>query len=218
MLDRLEDERRESGRCALDAQESERARVARELHDEVGQTLTAVALRAEQAAGEPSKQPAALTEIAETVLRSLDDVYRIGRELRPEALDDLGLVNALIALCSRVGRQSRMRVRRNLDGRLPPLSREVELVIYRVAQEALTNVARHSGSERAELSLQPDLGQIVLTVRDHGSGLEAGQAIGSGIRGMRERADLIGATLEIHSADADSGTEVRLAVPVEVPL
>jgi two-component system sensor histidine kinase UhpB len=211
MLDRLEDERRESGRRALDAQESERARVARELHDEVGQTLTAVALRAEQAAGEPSKQPAALTEIAETVLRSLDDVYRIGRELRPEALDDLGLVNALIALCSRVGRQSRMRVRRNLDGRLPPLSREVELVIYRVAQEALTNVLRHAEATEASLSLRRADDQVILTVSDNGRGLPERRREG-GIGGMRERAMLIGAELEVRS-EAGRGTEIRLRVP-----
>jgi two-component system, NarL family, sensor histidine kinase UhpB len=102
MLDRLEAERRESTRRALAAQEAERSRIARELHDEVGQTLTAVALRAERAAGQTSRQGEALSEIAETVLRSLEDVQRMGRELRPEALDDLGLVSALSALCSRV--------------------------------------------------------------------------------------------------------------------
>src|SRR5262249_32737900 len=149
MLDRMEDERRESVRRALAAQEGERSRIARELHDEVGQTLTAVALRAERAASEASHQDQALTEIAETVLRSLEDVHRIGRELRPEALDDLGLVNALLALCSRVARQSGLRVKRDVDWSLPPLSPEAELVIYRVAQEALTNALRHSQGTEA---------------------------------------------------------------------
>ena len=115
MLDRLEGERRESGRRALAAQEGERTRVARELHDEVGQVLTAIALRAERAAGEPAGQREALTEIAGSLIRSLEDVHRIGRELRPEALDDLGLVNALIALCSRIDREGGLRVRRELD-------------------------------------------------------------------------------------------------------
>lgn len=126
MLDRLEDERRESARRALAAQEGERSRIARELHDEVGQTLTAVALRAERAAGQTSRQSEALSEIAETVLRSLEDVQRLGRELRPEALDDLGLVSALSALSSRVGGQGGVRVRRDLDWRLAGLSAEVE--------------------------------------------------------------------------------------------
>jgi two-component system sensor histidine kinase UhpB len=212
MFDRLEDERRESGRRALNAQESERARVARELHDEVGQTLTAVALRAQQAAADPPRQDAALTEIAETVLRSLDDVRRIGRELRPEALDDLGLVNALIALCSRVGRQGGIRVYRELEGHLPDLSSEVELVIYRVAQEALTNSLRHAEATEVTVSLHRSDGHVLLSVADDGRGLPQRRREG-GLGGMRERAMLIGAELEVRSRDG-RGTEIRLTVPV----
>ncbi len=212
MLDRLEDERRESARRALAAQEGERARIARELHDEVGQTLTAVALRAERAADQASRQSEALAEIAETVLRSLEDVHRIGRELRPEALDDLGLVNALIALCSRVGRQSGLRVRRELDGHLPALSDEVELVIYRVAQEALTNALRHAQGTEVTVSLKLITGRVVLKVSDDGRGLPERKREG-GLGGMRERAMLIDATLEARSAE-DRGTDIVLTVPV----
>lgn len=213
MLDRLEDERRESGRRALDAQESERARVARELHDEVGQTLTAVALRAEQAAARPATQGDALAEIADTVLRSLEDVRRIGRELRPEALDDLGLINALIALCTRVSRQGRMKVARELDGHMPELSGEVELVIYRVAQEALTNALRHAEATAATVSLRRADGQVILTVSDNGRGFPRRRS-GGGLLGMHERAMLIGAELEVIS-DAGRGTQISLSVPVE---
>lgn len=212
MLDRLEDERRESARRALIAQESERARVARELHDEVGQTLTAVALRAERAAADPTEQDRALAEISATVLRSLDDVHRIGRELRPEALDDLGLVNALIALCSHVGRQGGIQVERELDGQLPPLAPELELVIYRVAQEALTNALRHSGGGRVIVALNRVGNQVVLAVADDGRGLPDGRHEG-GLQGMRERAMLIGAQLEL-SSQTGRGTTVRLSVPV----
>jgi two-component system, NarL family, sensor histidine kinase UhpB len=213
MLDRLEDERRDSARRALIAQESERARVARELHDEVGQTLTAVALRAERAAADPAEQERALAEIAETVLRSLDDVHRIGRELRPEALDDLGLVNALIALCSHVGRQGGLEVERELDGQLPPLTPEIELVIYRVAQEALTNTLRHSGAHKATLALRRAGNQVVLTVTDDGRGLPERREE-RGLQGMRERAMLVDARLEL-SSQAGRGTTIRLGVPVE---
>jgi two-component system sensor histidine kinase UhpB len=212
MLDRLEDERRESGRRALAAQEGERSRIARELHDEVGQTLTAVALRAERAAVEPSRQSEALTEIAETVLHSLEDVHRIGRELRPEALDDLGLVNALIALCSRVERQSGLRVRRDLDGALPALSDDVELVIYRVAQEALTNALRHAQGTEVRVALKLVDARVVLRVSDDGRGLPEVRREG-GLGGMRERAMLIDASLEVRSADG-GGTDVVLSVPV----
>jgi len=212
MLDRLEDERRESSRRALAAQEGERARIARELHDEVGQTLTAIALRAERAVGEPSPPSQALSEIAETVLRSLEDVQRIGRELRPEALDDLGLVSALSALCSRVGGQGGLRVRRDLDWQLPMLSAEVELVIYRVAQEALTNALRHARCTEVIVSLRRDAGHVVLTVRDNGRGLAEPRS-GSGLGGMRERALLIGAELDVRS-DRGEGMEIALTVPV----
>jgi two-component system, NarL family, sensor histidine kinase UhpB len=213
MLDRLEDERRDSGRRALEAQESERSRIARELHDEVGQALTAVALRAERAAGanQPA-QRAALAEIAETVLRSLDDVHRIGRELRPEALDDLGLVNALIALSSRIGGQAGVPVRRDFDAHLPPLSHDVELVIYRVAQEGLTNAVRHAEGTELSVSLKRVDGRVVLAVADNGRGIGELTREG-GLAGMRERALLIDAALEIRSGPA-GGTEIVLDVPV----
>ena len=108
MLDRLENARHEAARTALAAQEAERLRVARELHDEIGQTLTAVTIQAERAAdGDPAQAPQALRGVADAVRESLDEVRRIARELRPEALDDLGLVNALIALSTRVGAQER---------------------------------------------------------------------------------------------------------------
>jgi two-component system, NarL family, sensor histidine kinase UhpB len=214
MLDRLEGERRESSRRALAAQEAERARIARELHDEVGQTLTAIALRAERAAGAPggASQTAALTEIASTVLGSLEDIHRIGRELRPEALDDLGLVNALIAMCSRIDGHSGLHVRRELAWHLPPLSAEVELVIYRVAQEALTNTLRHAEATTVTLGLAAADEAVVLRIRDDGLGLPGG-ITERGLTGMRERAMLIGAELEVGPAGG-GGTEVVLRVPV----
>jgi two-component system, NarL family, sensor histidine kinase UhpB len=213
MLDRMEDERRDSGRRALAAQESERSRIARELHDEVGQTLTAVALRAERAAtGEASSQGEALTEIAEIVSRSLDDVHRIGRELRPEALDDLGLVNALLALCSRVTQQDGLGVRPELNWRVPMLPAETELVIYRVAQEALTNAVRHSQGTEARVALTLADEEVVLLVADDGRGLPA-RRTERGLAGMRERALLIGAKLDVYSRPG-YGTEVVLNVPV----
>ncbi len=219
MLDRIEAERRDSAHRALAAQESERLRVARELHDEIGQSLTAVALRAERAAGELPTQAPALREIVETVHHSLDDVRRIARELRPEALDDLGLVDALISLCLRMERQGSVRVSRELEGGLPPLSPEVELVVYRVAQEALTNAFRHAQASQVRVSLRRGQAEgaraeddVVLSVADDGRGLPAllpNQA--GGLAGMRERAILIGAELEIDSPPG-AGVEVRLTV------
>lgn len=213
MLQRLETGRRESARLALAAQERERARLARELHDEIGQSLTAVTLKAERAAEASEADPAAeFRRIADDIRDSLDGVRHVARELRPEALDDLGLVNALITLCSRVGAQSGLRVERDLEAGLPTLEPDVELVVYRVAQEALTNVVRHARAKRATVSLKADNGQVVLRVRDDGRGLPAELPDGTaGLAGMRERALLVGADLTIESG-AGHGAEIKLAL------
>ncbi|MDQ3933136.1 MAG: sensor histidine kinase [Actinomycetota bacterium] len=215
MLDRLESGRREASRMALNAQEAEKARVARELHDEIGQMLTAVMLRAERAAeGDPAAAADELAHVADAVRASLEDVRRIARELRPEALDDLGLVNALIALCSRFDAQDGPRIRRELPGKLPPLAPDVELVIYRVAQESLTNVVRHASATSATVSVELDDERLVLSVRDDGRGMpDDVPRDTAGISGMRERAMLIDARLEIAS-DPARGTTVQLIVPI----
>jgi two-component system sensor histidine kinase UhpB len=218
MLDRLESGRREAARMALRAQEAEKSRVGRELHDEIGQTLTAAMLQAERAAdGGPELALREVARVAETLRESLDDVRRIAHELRPEALDDLGLINALIALCSRFDADDGLRVRRHLQGKLPPLSDDVELVIYRVAQESLTNVARHADATTASVALEVDGRDLVLSVADDGRGTPA-EALSNaaGIAGMRERAMLIDARLEIEPSPGE-GTTVRLTVPIEEP-
>lgn len=214
MLDRLETERRSSARAALAAQERERARVARELHDEIGQSLTAVLIHAERVAEHGSSHPSDdLRQVADEVRVSLDDVRRIARKLRPEALDDLGLVNALIALCSRLGEQSGVRIERDLAAGLPPLGPDVELVIYRVAQEGLFNVVRHAGASDTSLSLQVEEESLVLEVRDNGEGLPKVLPTSSaGISGMRERALLVGGQLDIRPR-AGGGTQLQLRIP-----
>jgi two-component system sensor histidine kinase UhpB len=216
MLDRLESARREAARTALAAQEAERLRVARELHDEIGQTLTAVTIQAERAAeGDSDAAAAELRRVAHSVRESLDEVHRIARELRPEALDDLGLVNALIALSSRIGADDGPVVKRELEANLPPLPPDVELVIYRVAQESLTNALRHSGASSATISLTADAETVTLTVTDDGKGMPADLPAGTaGIAGMRERAILIGGSLSIRSRP-NQGTEVRLSIPAD---
>jgi two-component system sensor histidine kinase UhpB len=215
MLDRLETERRESARRALAAQEAERLRIARELHDEIGQTLTAVVLELERAARLPPGQVQGdVTHAREAARASLDDLRRIARQLRPEALDDLGLVSALNALATAFSKRTGVKVERRLV-RPGALSSEAELVIYRVAQESLTNVARHAHARTVELELSQREDMALLRLRDDGRGIEpSALSSSSGIRGMRERAVLVGATLSIGPA-ADRGTEVRLEVPVE---
>jgi two-component system sensor histidine kinase UhpB len=214
MLSRLAAERREATGRVLAGQEAERLRIARELHDQIGQELTAILLGlARLHARAPTELQEEIAETQEAVRSSLEDVRQIAVELRPEALDELGLPSALAVLGERFGERSRLHVEQHIAERLPRMSPDVELVVYRVAQEALTNVARHSGVTSAELTLTLEDGGLVLTVRDRGRGLDPAKPPGSGIRGMRERAGLIGARLGIAPGPAGRGCEVRLVVP-----
>ncbi len=212
MVERLEDERRESARRALAAQEAERLRISQELHDEVGQGLTAVLLRLD---GLVSRGPRReLREAREDVRKTLEDVRAIGRRLRPEALDELGLVSALAALTNSLQRASGVRIERRIERAMPALPSDVELVVYRVAQEALTNALRHSQSESARLELSAAGGAVELAVSDTGTGFDAARIPeGAGIRGMRERALLVGGELELEAL-VGAGTAVCLRIPV----
>jgi len=214
MIDGLQRERRESGRRALAAQEHERKRVAQELHDEIGQSLTAVKLqlsRLDRRA--PADLRPDLREAQEEVDRSLGDVRRIAMRLRPEALDDLGLVPALTALTADIASRTGLKIVRRVGSDLPPLGPDGELVVFRVAQESLTNVARHAGATSVDLRLERTGRGLRLVVSDDGDGL-AGAAPGAGIEGMRERALLVGGTFAV-GASSQGGVEVRLEVPEE---
>jgi two-component system sensor histidine kinase UhpB len=211
MLDRLEAERGFSSARALSAQEAERRRVAQELHDEVGQSLTAVLLELKRVADHaPAPVRDELPQVQETVRSTLDEVRRIARRLRPGVLEELGLVSALKALVAEISEHAEVVVRRTFDRHLPDLDKETELVVYRVAQEGLTNTVRHSGAQQVELLLRSTSAGVELCVRDDGRGM-GDAAEGSGIRGMRERALLVGAELTVGPAPRQ-GTEVRLVV------
>lgn len=216
MLARLERERRVSSSRALGRQEDERRLIARELHDQVGQGLTALLLQLKHAAAD-SSGPAlsAIGEAQEIARENLDEVRRIARRLRPTVLDDLGLVYALAALADAAEDQSDVAVIRNLDHDAPRVSPTAELALYRIAQEALTNVARHASASIVELALRPgDDGQaLLLEVNDNGRGmLYAADVEAGGIRGMRERALAIGADLSVTTRPG-GGTSVAVSVP-----
>jgi two-component system, NarL family, sensor histidine kinase UhpB len=217
MLDRLERERQESGRRVLAAQEAERVGIARDLHDEVGQLLTGVLLQLDAIA---SATPAAREDVDEAksaVRRALDEVRRISRELRPEMLEHLGLVSALTELARSFARHSGVRVERQFDSVLSALSPETELAVYRIAQESLTNVARHANATRVEIVLEAGHDSVVLRVTDDGRGFDGPPNEEGGLRSMRERALLVGGALAIKPA-ADGGAEIRLEVPAATPV
>jgi two-component system sensor histidine kinase UhpB len=215
MLDRLEGERRESARQALAAQEGERWRVAQELHDDVGQALTGILLRLEALARQaPTELRPEVRLTQEATRETIDRVSRVARQLRPEALSDLGLAKALAALARRVEEESGLRIRHRVAAGLDDLDAESELVIYRVAQESLTNAARHAHATQVEMRLeQSEERDFVLRVRDDGVGLPDRPQARYGILGMRERALLIGATLTIGN-HAEGGVEVTLTAPL----
>jgi two-component system sensor histidine kinase UhpB len=213
MLDRLESERQLSGRRVLAAQEAERLGIARDLHDEVGQALTGVLLQLDSIAGTTLDHRNQIDEAKQAVRGALNEVRRISSELRPEMLEQLGLVSALTELATTFERVSGIRVDRQFEPSLPKLEAETELAVYRIAQESLTNVARHSQADQVTVVLERDFDSIVVRVADNGRGFDdATVNEHGGLRSMRERALLVDGALAITSA-AEGGVEVRLEVP-----
>jgi two-component system sensor histidine kinase UhpB len=216
MMRRLEAERRRAGSAALHAQEEERARVARDLHDEVNQSLTGLLLRLE--AAREAAPPELEDELAETKAlanQAMGELLSLARQLRPTALDDLGLVAAVEGQVEQL-RRGEIEASLHVEGDFTDLGDDAQLVVYRVAQEALSNAARHSGAKHVEVRLRrPEAGEVLLEVSDYGRGFAFDKSErGLGIGGMRERALLIGAELTIESRPG-RGTTVRLDVPGE---
>ena len=214
MLDRLETERRESGMRALSEREGERRRVAAELHDQVGQTLTAVGLQVDRVLGRcPADVEDEVRDVRDGVLSCVDDVRRIARELRPEALDTLGLVAALTNLSERMTQRTGIEIVRRLQRELPTITDDSAVAIYRIAQESLTNAVRHASATCIEIELRHRGEGIELVVSDDGVGYDAGVSSRGGVLGMRERALSIGAELRIGARPGTRGTQVTLRLP-----
>jgi two-component system sensor histidine kinase UhpB len=213
MMERFEAERREAGTRALNTQEDERRRISRGLHDEVGQTMTGVLLQLKRLAREATpEQRVAFSDAQAAIKASLDDVRRTAHDLRPEVLDHLGLTSALTSLARTFSERTGIAVTRRFPSHPPTLDPMVELVLYRVAQECLTNAARHSGATEVVLALENDADTVVLRVLDDGSGFDRGLREGGGLRGIRERALIAGGTVAIEPAPGGA-LEIRLRVP-----
>ncbi len=242
MLDRLEQARHNTAAHVLRAQEEERRRLALELHDQTGQSLTALALHAtaiaQRLAGEQSAAAVHAqhdaSRLAALAQRALGEVQDLSRQLRPPLLDDLGLPAALRWLAEdareRLGVQVRLRVR---DGAQPalhepdsPASRlpeEVETALFRIVQESLTNAVRHGHAEHAHVTLSTAAAQVTLRVMDDGSGFSTAdapaptshspRARGLGLEGMRERVRLLGGRYSVLSRPG-RGCLVRATIPV----
>jgi signal transduction histidine kinase len=207
--------------AVIAAQESERARVARDLHDDIGQALTSVllGLRLLETPTEPATERShadRIDDLRRLVADALRRTRQLAFELRPTVLDDLGLAPAVQRLTADLAERSGLTVDVAVDG-LPPreqLSSEISTVVYRVVQEALTNVVRHARASNVSVSLTAHGGRLRAVVEDDGDGFDPAAQTGQlGLQGMRERTELVGGTLQVVSSPG-SGVSVVLDVPL----
>src|SRR5947209_19508307 len=199
MIGRLEVERRDAGRAAIQAQEQERRRIAQDLHDEVNQALTAVSLRLQASIEHaPAELRRELSETKRLSSQAMEELLAIARQLRPSVLDDHGLLAALQSQVRDFAEQTGTDASFNARGSLPELSPEQQLVIYRVTQESLSNIAQHAEARKVEVELS-FIGRTILRISDDGQGFNGGRPGGLGLSGMRERALLAGGQLSIWS-------------------
>jgi signal transduction histidine kinase len=220
-LEEREALRRELLRHTVIAQEEERGRIARELHDETAQFLTALSLNLATLKNLLPERPrtADLLEELQTMTREMSQgIYRLVHDLRPAQLDDLGLVPALQYLGEEEEKRTGLQVTLLIEGQRQRLDPLIETVIFRVAQEALTNVARHAQCDQAKVKLWFNPEDVVLEVLDQGVGMDAtvndSPERGWGLEGMRERAESVSGQLQIYSP-AGGGTSVEVIVPID---
>jgi PAS domain S-box-containing protein len=209
----------------LYAQEEERKRISRELHDEIAQTLVGIDVHLKslirEAAGDIKGLPQKIKRTQRLVARSLDVVHEFARQLRPMALDDLGLVAALQAFMKEFKERTGVQIRFTTftSGRIKQLNNDTSTVFYRVAQEALTNVARHAQASLVEVNFEKLPGAICLKIKDNGKSFQSQNVMQSkrhtrlGLLGMRERLEMVGGSFSIESAPGN-GTTVRAQIPL----
>jgi len=206
---------RDALRRVVEAQELERRRLARELHDETGQALTSIllALRPLEGALEKPENRAAAAELRELVVATLQDVRRLAVELRPKVLDDFGLVPALERLTDSFGEQTGLEVDFESRAGTERVPAEVETAIYRIVQESLTNVVKHAHAQRVSILVMRRDGALTAVVEDDGRGFDTGETgDGFGLEGMRERVALLDGRLAVESGEA--GTTLVAEVPL----
>jgi signal transduction histidine kinase len=202
---------RDALRRIVSAQELERQRLARELHDETGQALTSILLGLKQLEGKEA--PEAVGALRELVVATLKDVRRLAVELRPKVLDDFGLLPALERLTQSFGEQTGIAVDLEAGTIAERLPLEVETAIYRIVQEALTNVVKHARAQRVSVLVTRVDGKIKAVIEDDGGGFDPAESgDGIGLVGMRERIELLDGTLAVESS-ATSGTTIAAEVP-----
>jgi two-component system sensor histidine kinase UhpB len=221
VADRLQNHRnflRAFSRQLVEVQEVERRHLARELHDEIGQALTAAKINLESATeGWPEAASGRLQETTAILDRLLSQVRQISLDLRPLMLDDLGLVPALRSLLDQQGRRASVAVRFSAENIPENLDPEIQTTCFRIAQEAITNELRHANATQIDVDLRCENGKLRLLIRDNGIGFDVesvrAQTIGLGLIGIKERAALVGGRAKIISSP-DKGTTIEVSLPL----
>jgi len=219
---RLQQQLRLLSRQLLAAQEEERKKISRELHDEIAQTLTGInarlaTLKTEATVNTKDLQKK-ITSTQRLVEKSVDIVHRFARELRPMVLDDLGLIPALHSFVKSFSKQTCIHIRLTVFAEVEKLDNAKRTVLYRVAQEALTNVARHAQASQVEVSIRKLPGAARMEIKDNGKSFEAQRVMHSkrntrlGLIGMRERLEMVGGSFGVESAPG-KGTTIRAQIP-----
>lgn len=204
---------------ALDAEEAERKRLSGELHDNTAQSLAAILVQLRLArAGLPTDHTARLTAISDQISQLINDLRQMAQQLRPPALDMLGLGAAITAHARNISESAGVRIDVQLDGQLDgALTRETELALYRIMQEALLNVVRHADARTARVELRREPTLVTARVVDDGRGFDVARAFDQGalgLIGMSERASYIGGSVEIQSRRG-TGTSVQITFPLK---
>jgi len=210
----------------LQAQDEERRRIARELHDEVGQLLAAIGMNVAQVVREKDKLSPAAARSAEDMRHSIErasaEIRTVSYLLHPPLLDEVGLPTALRWYADGFAERSKLKVTVELTDDFPRLTQDYELSLFRIAQECLTNIHRHSGSFTAFVRLSCVDEKVELEIRDEGKGINqeiqskinSGASVGVGFRGMQERVRLIGGKLTVHPNPNGNGTSVLVTLPL----
>lgn len=223
---KAEETLRRLAKSIIEAQESERKRISRELHDSIGQMLSSVKFRLHDILEKTPRTTGAyrseLTEVQSLLDQTLQEVRRISQNLRPSVLDDLGLDSAVRTLCDELQKRTTMRVDLTLPERSERFPPEVELALFRIIQEALNNSERHSNASRLQVSILHQDSSVRVLIRDNGNGFDPAHASGHdgrpqgiGLDSIRERASAIGATVKINPRPGD-GSEIELVIPLSI--
>jgi signal transduction histidine kinase len=203
----------------IDGQELERQRLSRELHDGLGQSILAIKMRLERIEkAKPEKAKQIMEEVQELFSDTINEIRSISNNLMPAVLNEFGLVDALTNLCREVSKSTGIQVMFNHQNLTQKLDDKIKTYLYRISQEALNNIIKHSDADRANLTINSDEDYVYLSINDDGKGFkytEERKLCGNGISNMKERVYLLNGNIKINS-DNYKGTKIEISIPLNL--